>query len=145
MKVIFLKDVRGAGKKNELKEVPDGYARNFLIPKNLAKQATDPVVRTHQQKKNDSIEKKKSLMEKALKTASSLKEKTFQFSLRVGEKGTLFGSVSAHDVARAIEKGGYGKVEVHLEKNIKDTGKHDVEIDCGEGILTTITIDISPL
>ncbi len=144
MKVIFQKDVRGMGRKNEVKEVSDGYARNFLIPRGFAKQAVGTALKIHEQKQHDVAEKKAHAKERAERTAKDIGGKTFSFSLRAGEKGELFGSVSARDIEETLGKEGYA-VQAILEKNIKDTGVHDVSVDCGGGVSTKIKIEVKSL
>lgn len=145
MKVIFQKDVRGMGKKNEVKEVSDGYARNFLIPRNLAKQAIASTLKIHQRKQRDIAEKKAHAKQRAEKTAKDIEGKIFSFSLRTGKKGELFGSINADDIEEIIKNGGYDSVRVILKKNIKDIGIHDVLVDCGEGISAKIKIEVKSL
>ncbi len=143
MKVIFLKDVRGVGRKNELKEVPDGYARNFLIPKNLAKHALVKDVNSLAQKESDAAAHKKNLKEKAEATAAAIKGKTFTFRARIGEKGALFGSIGINDISEKLKNAGYTGTPI-LEKNIKETGTKEITIDCGEGVRSKIFIEILP-
>ena len=143
MKVIFIKDVRGVGKKGELKEVSDGYAANFLIPKNLAKQALVADMHARAQKEKDEAAHKKSLREKAEMTAEALREKTITFSVRTGEKGELFGSIGIQNIKDKLREEGYVATPL-LEKNIKETGKKEVSVDCGEGILSSIFVEIMP-
>ena len=140
MKIILLDDIKGLGKKFEAKEVKDGYARNFLIPKNLAAAATENNLKILSQQKAAQEHQEKELIEKFKKTAEQLKDLVLDFPLKVGESGQVFGSVSASDIEKTLldlnilknlasaEK----KLEILLEKPIKEMGEHQVEINLGK-------------
>lgn len=144
MKIILLNDVKGIGKKYEIKEVAAGYAVNFLIPKKMAEAATPAKI---QEIENRKIGQEKALKED-LKERRELADKIKDFDLtipiKVGEKGKTFGSVSAARIIQELEKRGLaiGKGEIVLKKSIKDTGEHKVTVDFGEGIETEIKVKI---
>jgi len=142
MKIIFLKDVKGIGKKGEIKEINDGYARNFLILKGFGEQATMGIinkVNKEQAEKNDAHTRK---VEQLKKNAESMKNTTLHFSLKAGEKGELFGSVSTKDIEKDIVKYDVHDARAILDHPIKSLGEHKVTIDLGEGITTEILVEI---
>ena len=130
MKVILLKGIPKLGHKNEVKEVSDGYARNFLFAKNLAKPATPEVlkaiaVQKEREEKEQSVEYQhyKALVEK-------LKSLELRFKVKMGEKGKAFGSVTPAKIKEALGKHGISieKESILLEDSIKTTGVRDVKI-----------------
>ena len=142
MKVILLKDVKGVGRKGEVREVNDGYARNALIPKKLAQIASHSGIEAV---KNDMAQKKESHDAKiahSKQLAKSLESAKIQFSLKAGNKGELFGSVSQKDIEKELERFEVGDAEVILEHPIKTTGTHPVTIDFGDGIKATLNVEV---
>jgi len=131
MKILLIKIVKNLGLAGEIKEVSEGYARNFLLPKGLAEIASkhnQKVVAEQKQKK----EKLKKLEARSKKSeVKKLAGKTFHFTVKADEKGTLYEKLSAKSIAGELGKQGL-KVEtgeVKLEKAIKKTGEHDVKIE----------------
>ncbi|MDP1706740.1 MAG: 50S ribosomal protein L9 [bacterium] len=146
MKVILLNDVKGIGRKGELKEVKEGYARNFLLAKNLAITAT-PAALTEWKNKNDqAIAAKAAKISLLKKEVQLLKEKEFVFQLKAdSERGTIFGSVTANDIKKKIQsERSIDDLKINLEKPIKTTGEFSVEIDLGEGIRGIAKILVIP-
>lgn len=139
MKVVLLKDVRTKGKRGDLINVPDGYARNYLLPNNLAKEATNQVLNELKNEKAALAHKEKLQEEAAKKNADVLNKQTVNISARAGSNGKLFGSVTNKEIAQAIKSKfnievdkrkisidggdikafGLYKCEVRLHKNIK--------------------------
>ncbi|WP_139492482.1 50S ribosomal protein L9 [Brevibacillus dissolubilis] len=104
MKVIFLKDVKGQGKKGEIKELSEGYVRNFLLPRGLAKEATEGNVKTlDAQKRSDEKRKEQEKIE-AQELAKKIDEITVKIEGKAGEGGRLFGAISSKQVVDALEK-----------------------------------------
>lgn len=130
MKIILLDDVRKLGNKYDIKEVADGYARNFLIPRGLAKQADKASVQNLETIRE--VENKK--QERELKIFQELAEKLngqeIEVFMKTGEDGTLYGSVSGVKIAKALKEKGFnvGKEQIITEKPIKGTGKFDVKV-----------------
>jgi len=144
MKVVLLADIKGVGKKNEMKDVSDGYARNALIPQRKAVMATREIVKKITHEKAIHIAEKKKLIDGLIRVANSIKGTIFTFDLPAGKKNEVFGSISKKDIEDAIEKRGLGKHSVKLEKSIRELGEKNIEIDLGEGIKTQIIIQTIP-
>jgi large subunit ribosomal protein L9 len=148
MKVIILQDIKGIGKKFDIKEIKDGYARNFLIPRGLAKIATDSSIKELETKKSALEKREKELKLKLESLAKKLSEREFVFSLNVGKKGEVFGSITKEDLKTRIDADVNAdlheyienNLEIKLEKPIKIIGEHQVEINLGKGIKTTIKL-----
>lgn len=126
----------------EVKEVKDGYARNFLLPKNLAKIATAENLKTISRQKADRERQEKESLETLKKIAEQLKNLKLDFPLKVGENGQVFGSLNASEIKKALEDLGYQNFELILEKPIKELGEHSVEINFRKGIKTKIKIRV---
>lgn len=142
MKVILLKDVKGVGRKGEVREVNDGYARNALIPKKLAQIAT---VSGIESVKNDMALKKEAHDAKVAHSkqlAKSLESAKISFSLKAGAKGELFGSVSQKDIEKELERFEVGDATVILEHPIKSVGVHPVIIDFGDGVRAKLNVEV---
>lgn len=129
MKVLLLQDVKGLGKKGELHEVNDGYARNFLIKKKLAAEASAAVVNEVRQKEAASAERHRKEREEALRLAEELKGKSVTVAVRCGD-GKIYGSVTNADVADGLKAQGYDvdKKKIVMKEQIKDIGVYSVEI-----------------
>ncbi|MEK7624642.1 MAG: 50S ribosomal protein L9 [Patescibacteria group bacterium] len=140
MKIILLNDIKGLGKKFEVKEVKDGYAKNFLMPRNLAKMANKTNLGILAQQKAVWERQEKEIIDGLEKNAEQLKEVVLDFPLKSGENGQVFGSVSALEIKKALENLGYKDFEVFLEKPIKELGECLVEIDLGKGLKSKVKI-----
>jgi len=151
MQIILLQDIKGIGKKFDVKEIKDGYARNFLLPRGLIKIADEKSTKELEIKKASHVkreEKLKALLESA---AKDLSERKFVFSLNVGKKGETFGSITKEDIKERIcskidqlnsrEK----EIEIKIEKPLKTLGEHQIEINLGKGVKSQIKIKIEPL
>ena len=143
MKVIFTEDVKGKGKKGEMKDVADGYARNFLIPKGLATEATTDTINTMKLKKkaNDArIEEEKA---QARAAAEKLKGAQVVIKAKAGESGKLFGSVTSQEISDALKE----QFGIEIEKNrivqaepIKTFGSYAVKAKLGYEISGTVNV-----
>jgi large subunit ribosomal protein L9 len=134
MKVIFSQDVKGVARKGVIKEVSDGYARNFLFPKNLAKVATPDAIHRVQSETEKQEQLKKEAIETARKNMEALKNKTVTLTMK-SKGGKLFGSITGKDIAQALKKDGLDVSEkaIVLKKHLKTAGRHEVDIDFGHG------------
>ncbi len=144
MEVVLLQDVKGQGKKGEIINVNDGYARNFLIKKGLAIEATNSVKNEYSQKKQ--AEDRKRALEKAAaeELAKDIKGKTFQIKAKVGDNGKMFGSIVAKEIADKLVESGYNidKKCINLKDPIKSLGSLNVELKLYQGVTTTIVIEV---
>ena len=131
MIVILLKDVKGTGKEGDVVKVSDGYARNQLIPKGFAKEATQGNVRNLEKQKALAAEKKAAQKEAAQRQADELEKVTIEIKTKGGDNGKLFGSITSKDIAEALEEQ-YGlkvdKKKIDLAAPIKQTGVTNVTI-----------------
>ena len=143
MKVIFLKDVKGSGKKGELKNVADGYARNMLLPKGLAVEATPENMNKLEGAQASAQHKIDVDIQNAKDAAAKLKGKKINIKAKAGSNGKLFGSVTGANVADAIaEQVGVtvDKKKVSLSTDIKNFGSYDVKCKLGYEISGTIHV-----
>lgn len=143
MKIILLQDIRGVGKKYDVKEVADGYARNFLLQRKLAKQAT-PETLNELKTQRENWEKQTSVLyEKLKKLQDDSEANPLLFKLKLGEKGKVFGSVTKKDIEEALkEKDKDLLTEINLPQSIKTLGNHQVEISLGRGVVGSIKIKV---
>lgn len=146
MKVILLQDVKALGKKGDLVNASDGYARNFLFPKNLAREANAQAMNEYKNAENSknfkiAIEKKQAEGYKA-----QLEGKTFEMKAKAGQGGRLFGSITAKQVAEEIKKQyniNIDKRKVVLESDIKEFGSYKADVKLYTGIVANITVKVS--
>ncbi len=147
MKVILLQDVKGKGKKGQMIEVSDGYARNFMLPKRLAIEATTDAINT--MKMNDKATQERIAREKAaaLETSKQLRAMTLVVKAKGGGAGRLFGAVTNAEIAAALEKQGVklDKRKIVLGENIKNVGTYTVTCKLGYEINAPLTVKIEEL
>ena len=146
MKVILNQDVKGKGKKGQLVEVSDGYARNFLLPKGLAKEATEGNVRNLEKQKAIAAEKHEEQKEAAKKQAARLEEITVVVKTKGGENGKLFGSITSKDIAEALAKQENIKVDkkkIDLPAPIKQTGETQVTVKLFPEVSATLKVSVT--
>ncbi len=144
MKVILLQDVKSVGKKGEVVNASDGYARNFLFPKKLAQEAND--VNMHILNKKNEADRKKKLaeIEEAQKVANELKDKEVIIYAKSGDNGRLFGAITTKDISQEMEK----QLNITIDKKkiivntIKTMGLYDVEVKLYPEISTKIKVII---
>ena len=146
MKVILLADVKGHGKKGELVNVSDGYARNFLFPKNLAKEANAQAMNELKNAESAKAFKIQTETDAAKKNAERLQDKSIQIYAKAGKEGRLFGSVTAKEVAEEIKKQ-YNvivdKRKISLESEIKQFGTFGCEVKLYTGVTTKMKVVVS--
>ena len=145
MKVILIKDVKGTGKKNEVKEVSDGYARNFLLPKKLAVPADNTNMKELNEK-NKSIENKaQKEYEAAVELGKKMEEMNIVIYSKAGDGGRLFGSITSKDIAEQLKKQHeivVDKRKVLLNDPIRTLGSTIVEIKIHQKVVTKIRVDV---
>ncbi len=144
MKVILLQDVKGKGKKGQMLEVSDGYARNFMLPKKLAIEATPDAINT--MKMNDKATQERIAKEKAeaLATANKLREMTVTVTAKGGGAGRLFGSITNAEIADALAKQGIklDKRKIVMNETIKSVGTYTVTCKLGYEITAPLSVKI---
>ena len=146
MKVILLQDVKKLGKKGDVIEASDGYARNYLFPRKLAEEATANALHVVNAKKENERRKKLAELEAAQKLAAELKGKEVTVKAKAGESGRLFGAITNKDIAEVINttfKLSVDKKKVVME-TIKIAGTYDVEIKLYPEVSTKIKVIIVP-
>ena len=144
MKVILIQDVKGKGKKGQMIEVSDGYARNFMLPKKLAQEATADAINT--MRMNDKATQERIAREKAeaLATSKKLREMTVVVKAKGGGAGRLFGSVTNAEIADALAKTGIklDKRKIVIADPIKNVGTYTVTCKLGYEISAPLTVKI---
>ena len=149
MKVILLQNIKGFGKIGDIKNVSDGHARNFLFPKKLAKVATEGAL-----KESETLSKKREAMdlkdkENAEKAVALLKDSVLEFKKKASPAGTLFSSVTKHEIAQELTKKTGIKIDTdslrlgeHGE-HIKHIGEHEIKVDLGNNLEAPVKIKVS--
>lgn len=143
MKVVLMQDVKGVGKKYQLIEVSEGYGRNFLIPKKLAKLADNKSVNEAKTKEEAIKFKKKTEKEAAIDTKNELEKRYIEFRHKIGENGKLFGSVTEKEIADEIKAKfniDVDKKKITLKTPIKQIGSYVSEIKLYEGVVANLKI-----
>ena len=147
MKVILTEEIRGLGTRGDVVSVKDGYARNYLFPKNLAREATTGNLKQieHERRKWALLAQEEK--NAAQKAADSVKGIKVQVQKRVGEHGQLFGSVTANEIADALEAKGVNvdKRRIELAHPIKNIGVHDVEVRLHKDVSAQIQVEVLPI
>ena len=145
MKVILLQDVKGKGKKGQMLEISDGYARNYLLPKKLAMEATPDAINTMRMNDKAAAEKAAKERAEALEIARQLRAMTVVVTAKGGGAGKLFGSVTSQEIADALkEKSGIviDKRKIVLSDPIKNVGTYTVQCKLGYEITAPLTVKI---
>ncbi|MGM9974511.1 MAG: 50S ribosomal protein L9 [Clostridiaceae bacterium] len=145
MKVILLSDVKNLGKKGEVVNTSDGYARNFLFPRKLAQEATAENLHILNAKKETERRKKLAEIEEAQRIAEKLKNKEIKITTKTGDNGRLFGAITSKDVAELINKE-YGTA-IDKKKIVMDTlklvGSYDIEVKIYPEVSTKMKVVIA--
>jgi len=152
MLVIFLADIKGVGKKFEVKEVKDGYAKNFLIPRGIAALATEKAIARASAYMRAVAEKEKMLKAHLDYIAVQLAKTPLVFALKAGDGGKTFGSIGAGDISEKISamfqnvgSEAVQQIKPRLAKPIKTLGAHSVICDMGLGKQIEISVILTPL
>ncbi|MFA5524578.1 MAG: 50S ribosomal protein L9 [Tissierellales bacterium] len=147
MKVILLQDVKGLGKKGEVVNAKDGYARNFLFPKNLAKVATEGNVKVLEEQKTAKKIKQEEELIRAKELADKISDLTVELKGKSGENGKLFGSITTKDVSEALKK--QHKIDIDKRKmdidggNIKTIGTTLVEVKVYPNVSSKLKVKVT--
>ncbi|MDY4083998.1 MAG: 50S ribosomal protein L9 [Ruminococcus bromii] len=146
MKVILLQDIKALGKKGELVEASDGYARNYLLPKKLAKEANAQAMNEYKNAENSKNFKLATAKAQAESQKKTLEGKKFVMIAKAGQGGRLFGSITAKQIAEEIKKQyniPVDKRKVVLERDIKEFGTYSAEVKLFTGISAKIDVQVS--
>lgn len=145
MKVIFLKDVKGKGKKGEVKNVADGYAHNFLIKQGLAVEANNTSISTLEAQKKKAEKEAELELEEAKKLKGKLEEITVQLLAKSGEGGRLFGSITTKQIADELQKKNKIKIDkrkMELEEPIRSLGVTNVPVKLHTEVTATLKVHV---
>ena len=142
MKVIILKETEGLGKVGDIKEVADGYARNFLIPKGIAKPATKSAEKEIEILKEAQAKKSEEELKIAEELAENLEGMSVEISAKADESGKLFGAVSQENIAAALEKKGFkiNKNKISIAEPIKEVGEYEAMISLDHGLEARVEV-----
>lgn len=147
MKLILIKDVKNLGKKGEIIDAKPGYARNFLIPKNVAIEATKENMVTWEENRKEQEKIEKENKAKALELKKKIEAETLTLKAKAGEGGRLFGAITSIDIVKALKqeyKIDIDKKKVELDENIKEAGMRDVNIKLYPEVNATLKINVRP-
>ena len=145
MKVILLQDVKGTGKKDQILEISDGYARNFLLPRKLAREATAEALNSVERAKSADKHREEVKRAEAEKQARELKSKVIQLSVRGGENGKIYGSVTNDQIAAAMREQlgiDVDKRKIEVEEPIKNAGQAFFNYKLMAGISTRMIVNV---
>ena len=143
MKVILKSDIKNVGKKDQIINANDGYARNYLFPKNLAVETTNENLAKLKAKKDGESYHKAQEMEIAKKQAEQISKISLVIKVKAGENGKIFGGVTAKEISEALSKDykiDVDKKKINLKETIKTIGRFSVEIKLYEGIIANLTV-----
>lgn len=146
MKVIFLKDVKGKGKKGEVKNVADGYAHNFLLKQGLAVEATNSSVSQLEGQKNKEKKQAQEELEDAKKLKAALEELTVEMTAKSGEGGRLFGSITSKQIADQLKKTHKIKVDkrkIEMNDAIRSLGFTNVPVKLHQDVTATLKVHVT--
>lgn len=149
MKVVFLEEVEGTARAGDVKNVADGFARNFLLPRKLAAPATQHYISIANAKATKEARKQDRLDEEARARVLPLVEgKSVTIEVRVGEQDKLFGSVTTRDIAEALQA--LTKVElehrqIDLKQPLREIGEHKVPVKLTRNVIATVTVNVEPI
>ncbi len=143
MKVILLQDVRNIGKKYEVKEVSDGYARNFLFPNKLAEPATPGALKKIEAMKAEQEREDAELRARLVEISRKLADTKLEFTLAADSSGALYGSVNKESILKALREHGLvtkERVDIDLKHPIKEPGEYSVPVDLKKGVAAELKI-----
>ena len=145
MRVVLLKNVPDLGQAGEVKDVADGHARNFLIPRGFAQKATKGAERLWEEQKAATVRRVATERQEAMDTAAKLSGATIVVTAKVGEQDRLYGSVTGQHIADAIKEQTEIEIDRHaleLEQPIRDLGTYTVSIKLGHAVEAAISVDV---
>jgi large subunit ribosomal protein L9 len=147
MKVILRRDVKGLGHEGDLKEVRDGYARNFLLPSGAATLADMGALKNWERHRGEREDRAQQIRSEAQKIADRLSETKLEVAVKAGEKNRLFGSVTNREIAELLAKQGIeiDRHQITVREPIKTVGEHRVTVNLHHGIEAQVVVTVVPL
>lgn len=146
MKVILTQDIKGVGKKDEIINANDGYARNFLLPRKMAVEANSKNMSLLQGRKDSANFKKEQEKENAIKTQEKLSKIMLTIKVKSGENGKIFGSITSKEITAELKKQHnieIDKKKILLKESIKELGTFNVQIKLYEGIIGALKLQVN--
>ena len=146
MKVILLQDIKNVGRKEQIIEANDGYARNYLFPKKLAIEATKDNMLKLQAKKTSEANKKKAEIEANKEIAKKIEKIELTIKAKVGENSKIFGGITSKEIAEELKKQHnfeIDKKKIVLKETIKNLGRYTAELKFGDGINAKLTVNVT--
>ena len=145
MKVILLQDIKGTGKKDQILEISDGYARNYLLPRKLAREATAEALNSIERAKSADKHREQVRRNEAEQQARELKGKVIQLAVRGGENGKIYGSVTNDQIAAALKEQlgiEVDKRKIEQEEPIKNAGQAFINLKLMAGVSTRMIVNV---
>lgn len=145
MKVIFLKDLKGQGKKGEIKEVKDGYATNFLIKNKYAVKASETGMKILEQQNEETKKQQEALIKQCQELKEQIEQITLEIPVKTGTNGKVFGSISPKQIEKELKQKNIeiDKRKIKLEEPISSLGMHQVDIELHKTVIAKIKIHIA--
>ena len=146
MKVILLQDIKNVGRKEQVLEANDGYARNYLFPKKLAIEATKDNMAKLQAKKTSEANKKKAEIDANKEIAKKIEKMELTIKAKVGENSKIFGGITSKEIAEELKKQHnfeIDKKKIVLKETIKNLGRYTAELKFGDGINAKLTVTVT--
>lgn len=146
MKVILLQDIKNVGRKEQVLEANDGYARNYLFPKKLAIEATKDNMAKLQAKKTSEANKKKAEIDANKGIAKKIEKMELTIKAKVGENSKIFGGITSKEIAEELKKQHnfeIDKKKIVLKETIKNLGRYTAELKFGDGINAKLTVNVT--
>ncbi len=146
MKIVFLKRVPGKGEKDQVKDIADGYARNFLIPQGFAAPATAERLRRLEAERQAHETEDSATVKRLTELGRNLEAATLVFTLKGDDQGSVFGSINKDQILKALREQGlatHDRVEIALEHPLKAFGDHKVKVNFHKGIEATLNVRVS--
>ena len=144
MKVILISDVESFGKRGEIREVKDGFARNYLFPKKFAVEATPQNIKAWEQQKQSIMKVEEKLKAEAQSLADKLREVSCIIRVKTGEEGKLFGSVTSQNISDALNKLGFeiSRKDIELDTPIRTLGVYEVPVKLHSNVTVNVKVEV---
>jgi large subunit ribosomal protein L9 len=144
MQVLLLADVKGVGKKGEIVNASDGYARNYLLPRNLAKEVTPAVLKAVEQEQEAKARRRAREEQEAAELGEKLSKLTVRLTAKAGENGRLFGSITSKDIAQALaqQKVKVDRRKIELKEPIRSLGVTNVPVRIYQDTVVSLTVEV---